>query len=146
MKRILALVALVVLAGCGNSPGSNITPAGLVGTWNTTSIGATGLTTVTCPGNLISGTTTISSCVAGDHITFTSDGHFTQVSGSVTSSGTFSVLMNVLTLVTTVRGGTTLTPSQTSSSALTFTGTTVLTFSPTTSPTGQFFVYTKSAV
>jgi hypothetical protein len=68
------------------------------------------------------------------------------VSGGVTSSGTFSVLMNVLTLVTTVRGSATLTPAQTSSSALTFTGTTVLTFAPTASPTGQFFVYTKSAV
>jgi hypothetical protein len=146
MKRILAmaaLVALVALTGCGSSSnGGNISAASLVGTWNDTSLGAAGQTTVNCPGTLTSGGST-NTCTAGDHITFNSDGTFTQVSSPDTTSGTYSVSGNTITLVTTVKNGVIQTPAKTQTAILVFTGTTALTAFPTSSTTGQFFVFTK---
>ena len=145
MKRILALAALVVLvavAGCGSSGGgSNITAASLVGTWNNATLGATGLTTVTCPGTLTSGQTTINSCSAGDHITFTANGNFTQVSSGHTSSGTYSVSGHAVTLVTTVKDGVTLGTPDTKSAVVVFTATNAFTAFPTNSTNGSFLTF-----
>jgi hypothetical protein len=92
----------------------------------------------------MSGGTTIDSCSAGDHITFNSDGTYTNVSSPDTESGTYSVSGDTITLTRTLKNGAVINPAQVQTASIFFTGTNVVTVYPqNVSALGQFFVFTK---
>ena len=149
-KSCYGLLALAVLylVGCGSSSGGGgtitITPATLAGTWHNVSLRQDGGATVTCPGTLNPGGSNSDTCGANDHFTFTALGSFNYAKASGTSSGTYTVSGNTITISLTVENGVAQNPAKVVTAHLTLTSTTI-TVRPIESgaETGETLTFTK---